>query len=100
MFEELVDPPRDSTAVLPFALSTASAATVGLPTGTIGIPTGGATVVGIAADATGVVDSTTVNAQVVNTCTTDTLVSPDTELCQKLLNEACSGLFFLNHYIE
>lgn len=132
MFEELVDPPRDSSAVLPFAVSTASAATVGsstvsttvigIPTastatvgpptvsaGTIGIPSGSAAAVRIAADTT-VVDSTTVNAQVVSTCTNDTLVSPDAELCQKFVNDtcgcmkndgkACSGLFSLDHYIE
>ena len=42
LFEELVDPPRDSTAVLLFAMSTASAATVGpsiISTAAIGIPT-------------------------------------------------------------
>ena len=132
LFEELIHPPRDSTAVLPFALSTASVATVGpsiistaaigIPTATagtagsptvstetIGIPIGSAVVVGIAADTTGVVDSTTVDAQIVSTCTTDTLVSPDTELCQFLNDtcacmknggKVCSGLFSLDHYIE
>ena len=65
--------------------------------------------VGTATGTTAEVDST-INNEVVRTCTTGTLALPDAELCQKFLRDtcgctrnagkACSGLFSLDHYIE
>ena len=51
----------------------------------VGVATGSTSVVGTATGTTAEVYSITVNIKVVSMCTTGTLILPDTELCQKIL---------------